>query len=282
MDIKETILNHYKRWNIEFDVDQAFIQLKNRVIGTLTEYFPQRPRSDRKFAYLCGHEVEVDRQADCSNDFSDSYLYEIIRNTANVKELATALQFFLIALELDNYSELSDVSDAIILAIDISPGAGIRVKKQKPKSSVNSVIFYPTGARLLDQGTVNDVLEWLEKYPKIAKHFEQSLKIYYAGDSGKYRNLLDNLRFALEQLLKEVLDNESSLENQKTNLLSWLQQRGIHQEIINLYHQLLFGQYCMYQNNAVKHNESFSENDIEFMIYLTGTFMRLLLQVNKY
>ncbi len=276
MDISETIFNHYHRWNIEFDADQAFIQLKNRVIGTLTEYFPERPRIDRKFAYLYGYEVEVDRRADCSNDFSDSYLYEIIRNTTDVKELATALQFLLIALELGNSPNLSDLSDAILLAIDLSPGAGIRAKKHQ--SSVNSLIFYPAGAKLLDEGTVNDVLAWLKNYPKVAKYFEEALKIYMDGDRGKYRNLLDNLRFALEQLLKDVFGKEKSLEKQKNEVLSWLGQRGIHKQVVNLYHQLLCN-YCQYQNDAVKHNESFSENEIEFMIYLTGTFMRLLLQL---
>ncbi len=278
MDISETIFNHYQRWNIEFDADQAFIQLKNRVIGTLTEYFPERPRIDRKFAYLYGYEVEVDRRADCSNDFSDSYLYEIIRNTTDVKELATALQFLLIALELGNSPNLSDLSDAILLAIDLSPGAGIRAKKHQ--SSVNSLIFYPAGAKLLDQGTVNDVLDWLKNYPKVAKYFEEALKIYMDGDRGKYRNLLDNLRFALEQLLKEVLDKKQSLETlKKDDVLSWLGQRGIHKQVVNLYHQLVFGEYRLYQNDAVKHGEAFSEKEIEFMIYLTGTFMRLLLQL---
>jgi hypothetical protein len=278
MDIRETILNHYKRWNIEFDANRAFIQLKNRVIGTLTEYFPERPRSDRKFAYLCGYEIEVDRRADCYNDFSDSYLYEIIRNTADVKELATALQFLLIALELDNYPNLSDLSDAILLAIDTSPGAGIRAKKHQ--SSVNSLIFYPAGAKLLDEGTVNDVLDWLKNYPKVAKHFEQALKIYLDGDTAEYRFLLDSLRFALEQLLKEVLGNKKSLETQKKDeVLAWLGQRGIHKQVVNLYHQLLFGEYRIYHNDAVKHNEAFSEKEIEFMIYLTGTFMRLLPQL---
>jgi hypothetical protein len=278
MDIRETILNHYKRWNIDFNADHAFIQLKNRVIGTLTEYFPGRPSLDRKFAYFYGYEIEVDWREDRFSDFSDSYLYEIIRDIADVKELATALQFLLIALELDNYPNLSNLSDAILLAIDISPGAGIRAKKHQ--SSVNSLIFYPAGAKLLDQGTVNDVLDWLKNYPKVAKPFEQALKIYLDGDTAQYRSLLDNLRFALEQLLKEVLGNKKSLETQKKEeVLTWLGQQGIHKQVINLYHQLLFGEYRIYHNDAVKHNEAFSENEIEFMIYLTGTFMRLLLQL---
>ncbi len=89
-----------------------------------------------------------------------------------------------------------------------------------------------------------------------------------------------SLRFALEQLLKEVLGNKKSLETQKKDeVLAWLGQRGIHKQVVNLYHQLVFGEYRLYQNDAVKHGEAFSEKEIEFMIYLTGTFMRLFLQL---
>jgi hypothetical protein len=48
-----------------------------------------------------------------------------------------------------------------------------------------------------------------------------------------------------------------------------------------MYKGLLFGPYKQFQNDAVKHEEEFAENDIEFMIYLTGTFMRLLLQLEQ-
>jgi hypothetical protein len=34
-------------------------------------------------------------------------------------------------------------------------------------------------------------------------------------------------------------------------------------------------------NDAVKHNEKYSLDEIEFMIYLTGNFMRLLIQLSK-
>jgi len=76
-----------------------------------------------------------------------------------------------------------------------------------------------------------------------------------------------------------VLGNKKSLENQQKDLLSWLNSKGLHQEVVNLYNQFLFGQYCMYHNNAVKHSEEFSKKEIEFMIYQTGNFIRLVLQL---
>lgn len=77
-----------------------------------------------------------------------------------------------------------------------------------------------------------------------------------------------------------MLENKNSIENQKKDeVLQWLKQRGIHKQVVNLYYQLVFGEYRLYQNDAVKHGEAFAENKIEFMIYLTGTFMWLLLQL---
>ena len=155
-------------------------------------------------------------------------------------------------------------------------GIGIKVARRG-----NSVIVYPEGAKLLDEAAVNDVLAWLEDYPKVAKQFEQALTIYMSGEEKKYRNLLDNLRLSLELLLKEILKNKKSLENQKQEILKWLDGKNIHKQVINLYEKLIFGAYSKYQNEAVKHNEDYSENEIEFMIYLTGTFMRLVLKLAR-
>jgi hypothetical protein len=48
-----------------------------------------------------------------------------------------------------------------------------------------------------------------------------------------------------------------------------------------MYHNLLLGGFAMYQNDAVKHGEKYAPHEIEFMIYLTGTFMKLLIEVSR-
>ena len=106
--------------------------------------------------------------------------------------------------------------------------------------------------------------EYLAKNSDIDKQFREIFK-------------LDNLRFALEQLLKKILSNQKSLENQKSPLGSWLKEKGLHSQVINSY-QTLLKEYQNYQNDAVKHNENYSFDEVEFMIYLTGNFMRLLIQ----
>lgn len=275
MDIKRRVLNYYKRWNIEFDSEQVFIIFRNRLVVIIKKYFPcMLTNIDNKFAYLYGCSVTAVYSSSLDKDLSFSYLYKVIIKAETIRELSRALECFFIALEEIGSPNVLELADDIREATELSPGVGLRVVKNK-----GSVTFYPAGAKLLDQGVVNDVLNWLQDYPKVAKHFEQALKIYLDGDRGKDRNLLDNLRFALEQLLKEVLNNKKSLENQQKYLLSWLNSKGLHQEVVNLYNQFLFGQYCMYHNNAVKHSEEFSKKEIEFMIYQTGNFIRLVLQL---
>jgi hypothetical protein len=145
----------------------------------------------------------------------------------------------------------------------------------------NGVItFYPEGAKELDLPLVEEPLVWLSEYPKIAEHYEEALRIVLTKDSAKFRNALDNLRWALEQLMRSILGNRRPLEKQRDVLLPWMKQRNVHQQVVNMYSDLLnrFGEY---QNDAVKHGDNWRPAELEFMIYLTGAFIRLLLQATK-
>jgi hypothetical protein len=120
----------------------------------------------------------------------------------------------------------------------------------------------------------------LSKYPEVLKPFESALKLYMAKDPNQYRNMLDNLRFALEQMLRSVLSNQKSLENQKEEFLRWLNQHDVHGRIGNMYHTLLFVGFADYQNDAVKHREdAYTPAEVEFVLYMTGTFLRLIQRV---
>lgn len=97
--------------------------------------------------------------------------------------------------------------------------------------------------------------------------------------------MLYELRVSLEQFLKNILKTDKTLERQlsKKELRDYFMQEGLHSQIGNLYHTLL-EKYQDYQNGTVKHtndspDEIFSSDEVEFMIYLTGNFMRLLLQI---
>ncbi len=157
----------------------------------------------------------------------------------------------------------------------MTPSAGLSVHRKG-----KYFIVYPKGDPLLDNDVIGYTLAGLEKFPLAGKPFEKALKIYLSGEQEQYRNLLDELRVSLEQLLREIFNNRKSLENQRDQLLPWLKNKNLHTQVVNLYEKLLRA-YEIYQNDAVKHNEAFSVHEVEFMIYLTGNFMRLILKLHR-
>ncbi|MEG3437542.1 hypothetical protein V0288_10465 [Pannus brasiliensis CCIBt3594] len=313
MQIEKRLKNYYKRWNIIFEEEESFLRFKNRLISILDrivgEYLTKNPSVDRKFIEIVNYErankpnvkksriisekvpATLDRIVALPNridnvlgyktitretekGFGDTKVYQSIDSSKNAHELALNLQILFWALE-EKHEEINDSISKLITEIRkisiLSPNVGFEIHQKG-----GQVIIYPCGDPFLDDAVINCTLSGLESYPKAAKPFEEALKIYQSGEISQYRNLLDNLRFSLEQLLRSILKNKRNLENQKDELLSWIGKKGLHDNICNLYEKLL-SSYQNYQNNAVKHYEAFSPDEVEFMIYLTGIFIRLLL-----
>lgn len=297
MDIRRRLENHYKRWNIRFDEEEQFRQLKNRVRSvldnTIGKSVAENAKLDREFAEVLGEDVGIAEyitvpssiahsmeivQGRRKKAFGATRVCEALDSSEDLKELVTVLQVVFFLLEKYDYktSSINAVVKRLRGITELTPQIEFRIARRN-----KSVTVYPAGVKVLDDGTVNDVLGWLSNYPEVAKPFERALKIYMKGEKESYRNLFDDLRLALEQLLRQVLGNTKSLENQQAELLPWIKARNVHQQVVNMYGKLLFGPYSIYQNEAVKHNEQYSEKEAEFTIYLTGTFMRLLLQLSK-
>ncbi len=294
ISLSQKVNDFYKRWNITYSDEQSFVLFKNRVLylldNVMGEFLLTQDDIVYKFAYLVGYPIKPKStigdqkytkmlEKITGKTFEESPVYAIFANTKSSIGIIGFLQCLFLALE--EYEETSHehikaFARELESTIDISPAIDIRVVLQN-----NNVILYPGGAKLLDEELVNENLLWLEKYPSIRKHFQESLQIYAAKDKGKYRNLLDNLRLSLEELLRVILSNQKSLEKQKGIILQWLNEHKISQQVIDMFNELLFQKYSFYQNELVKHGEGWSEIDIEFMIYLTGTFMRLLIKVSE-
>ena len=87
------------------------------------------------------------------------------------------------------------------------------------------------------------------------------------------RNVLDDMRLALETFLKEILQNQKSLENQLSEVGKFQKEKGLSPEFIGMFNRLL-DYYAKYQNNYVKHNDAVKYSEIDFVINLTTLFMR--------
>ncbi|OCQ96050.1 hypothetical protein BCD64_11880 [Nostoc sp. MBR 210] len=312
MQIEKRLKNHYKRWNIDFSYEEQFLNFKNRLITLLDksmgEYLAVNSNVDKYFIemfklhkadephvksyQIIARKTLLDARNVIKNlhDYSDGFehtpsgfgdtnIYGCVKGCNDSQELATVLQFLFWAMEKE-YDETQEMVSNIVEGIRklsiLTPHVSFQISKKG-----RQVIIYPYGDPFLDKGIIDCVLAGLEDYPKVAKHFETALRIHQSGETSQYRNLLDNLRFALELLLKNILHNNAPLEKQKHEIGNLFKKKGLHPQVLNLYKELLFNQYSHYQNDAVKHNDAFSLDEVEFMIYLTGNFMRLILHLER-
>lgn len=122
---------------------------------------------------------------------------------------------------------------------------------------------------------VTEVRHWLSAFPNALSLYKSALAKYSNGIFE--RNVLDDMRLSLELLLKELLHNDKSLENQISEVGTFLKAKGIQPEIRNMYTTLL-KYYLQYQNNHVKHNDGINPNEMEYIIDLTSLFMKFLLK----
>ena len=152
-------------------------------------------------------------------------------------------------------------------------------------SGINAVIcedgdgykFFPYSEAFFDKPIVVDVLNWLSSYEKAQKQYRQALNDMLKG---KYdRQVVDSLRLALELFLKQFLGNDKSLENQTKELGTFLKDKNLSPEISNMFFKLI-DCYANYNNSHAKHDDSVDENELDFLLYLTGSFIHFLIKIN--
>ncbi len=198
-------------------------------------------------------------------------LRSLLEEAENLFQVAEALQFLLWTLE-GRATSLESTCARLREVFDLSPGLLISIVRNG-----NEAFIYPTGIKLRDEAAIEGNLIWLSRYPLVLKNFGEALKLYASKDAHQYRNMLDNLRFSVEQMLQAVLGNGKTLENQKPEFQNWLKRNGVHGTIGGMYHTVLFGYFTQYQNDAVKHHEDdYTAAEVEFVLYLTGTFLRFI------
>jgi hypothetical protein len=279
---KRKIKNFYKRWNTSYDENKKFADFKNRALSTIDEilgdiflsdinleriflklmakHFPQSKIGG--FQYIC----KIQEAANIK-EFRNSSVYNIISGENDFLEFIKCLQM-LFWLNLDSKAKeelyLGFKEDIELSLLDI------QIKGIKG----DNIIFYPKGSKLLDEKVVNDVLDWLISYPKVYNNFKSALEKYQ--DKIYQRNIIDDLRLSLELLLKNILNSYVNLENQKKPLGEHLKKKNVPKQLRNMYWKLI-DYYAEYQNNYVKHEDKVESSEIEFVIYLTGTFMRFLM-----
>lgn len=130
----------------------------------------------------------------------------------------------------------------------------------------------------VNETLVEETRHWLASYPDALSLYTQALEKYSHGTF--HRNLLDDLRLALEQLLRTLFHNDKALENQLALVGEHMKKKGGSPELTNMFTKLL-DYYTKYNNSYVKHDDAVIEEEIEFVLEITSSFMKHLVRISK-
>ena len=114
----------------------------------------------------------------------------------------------------------------------------------------------------------------LSQYPDVKKLYDKAIEGFDNGTD--YRHALDDLRLSLETLLKRVLGNDKSMENQSDVLCEYLGKEGISSEIIGNV-KVNLTTVSRYFNEHEKHKDNVKLNEIDYIVTAVNNIMNILL-----
>ena len=128
----------------------------------------------------------------------------------------------------------------------------------------------------VNETLIEETRHWLSEYPDSLSLYSQALDKYSHG--AFHRNLLDDLRLSLEKLLRDIFGNSKSLENQIPQVGQHIKSKGGSAELSNMFVKLI-DYYAKYNNSYVKHDDAVIEEEIEFILEITSSFMKHLVRL---
>lgn len=278
----------YKRWNI-IESNEDNNQIKIRCLSAITKILNMANRpSDFDISiynnvdflndYCC--EVSmilgIENKSNTFKNFElkDLYKYLLKLDLNKEDDYKRFLWYLEITLNYDfgRYIDKNELVNKVVEALKLS-NANVKILKKE-----NDYELYPIHIEFLDEPLVIDNLIWLDKYKTTKEHFSSAVKMQRKKQN--YRNIVDELRFSLESFFQQLFSNKKSLENQKNNIGEFLKNNNISTIISNMYIKL-FDLYTVYNNDNAKHGDNITEQEIDYLIYLTGSFIRLVLQIEE-
>ena len=278
----------YKRWNI-IESNEDNNQIKIRCLSAITKILniANRPsdfdisvynNDDFLNDYCC--EVSmilgIENKSNTFKNFElkDLYKYLLKLDLNKEDDYKRFLWYLEITLNYDfgRYIDKNELVNKVVEALKLS-NANVKILKKE-----NDYELYPIHIEFLDEPLVIDNLIWLDKYKITKEHFSSAVKMQRKKQN--YRNIVDELRFSLESFFQQLFSNKKTLENQKNNVGEFLKNNNISTTISNMYIKL-FDLYTVYNNDNAKHGDNITEQEIDYLIYLTGSFIRLVLQIEE-
>jgi len=264
----------FKRFNIDVDLTSAqkiFINKINNYLFYYTEFadekiFTLALCNNLGIKYLPGSVIKTYLPSE-NSDFQKYLLYlQVIIDMSFYESIRK------------NDDEYTFLISTINSTIEESPmDLGIKLKKHKSKSAQIQI----SGSKLLDEKLVDDVLSILSdpKSKPIKIAFEKGLKEFLESSSKpeKIKNVVRDMQLACDETCKLLLGNK----DQGFKHL-FLKDNG-EKLGLNKHQMQIFWNLNDYIDKNAKHKSDakISREDAEFVIYLTGMFIRLMFTKNN-
>jgi hypothetical protein len=285
------------RFGLDLDPD-AQNRFQIRVVHAATEAlvsldWKSRATLEKEFAFRNGSKFTTGRTVYMDPAVSHGIIEEF-QASQPASKLIESVQHFLWAMEACGYildssnRSLQNTAGVMFVnrleqAISLSPSVDLRLQRV-----AKAFELAPAGVPILDEA-VDRAIEWLSRYPDVQKEFRQALTILAEQKVDQFRQAQDSLRFALEKLLKLLLNNTVPIEEQGKPLKEWMTSRGIHANLRDASVQVLGVLSKQYQNAAVKHDNTVAEGaakswsvyEVEYVVYQYAAIIRLLIEASE-
>src|SRR5919108_1461890 len=127
-------------------------------------------------------------------------------------------------------------------------------------------MFYPSGTEILEQRLIEDPYRWLDKFPEEKLDFKKAVQSYL---SKQYDEVIRNCFLTIEGLIRKILNNTKTLDNNQEELLRRLnlsnQWKGILANHIKYAHE---------SRHASSKRHSLNPLEVEAFLYQTGLLVR--------
>lgn len=274
-----------KRWNI-VDNTEKKEEFKTRCLTILdNEFYKHSPDngvfSDRipyinDYCLDISSDLGISTKANTFDNFAHKDLYNYINKLKmdDIQDYRQLLLFLQLSLNYDYKGYILNET----IALRFAEAMKICNINAKILNDNGSYEIYPSDIDFLDEPLITDVLNWLNDFSNVKSIFSKVLKTERINNN--YRNIVDDLRLSLELFLKKILNNNKSLENQKSYIGEYFKNNDVSTEISNMY-VVLMDYYAKYNDNHAKHNDSVIEIEIDYLIYLTSSFIRFIMLIEE-
>jgi hypothetical protein len=138
----------------------------------------------------------------------------------------------------------------------------------------NEGMFYPTGAKELDERLIEEPFKWLIDFPNEKADYVKAITGYM---NKRFDDVIINCYLVVEGVGRNVLNNRKTLDNNREELVKRI---GLSQEW-----KSLLNHFIHYANEFKRHASEKRHDvkpiEVEAFLYMTGLLVRMIIELQK-